>query len=69
MGLLAGGAPTFRKIRRAVRFAQVKEEAEGRGTRSKTHSPTDLEQAKKYPPNHAHKKARKKRAFLEGAKD
>jgi hypothetical protein len=30
-------------------FAQVKEEAEGRGTRSKTHSPTDLERTQKSP--------------------
>lgn len=28
-----------RSLRRAVRFAQVKEEAKGRGTRSKTRSP------------------------------
>ncbi len=45
----AVGTPTFRKIRLAVRFAQVKEEPEGRGTRSKTHSQTDLERAQKRP--------------------
>lgn len=44
--LNTGSIPTRRKISRAVRFAQVKEEPKGRGTRSKTHSPTGLERVK-----------------------